>query len=391
MVARPTGTHRYNFVKDSRVLTGTPSPSATTLLEIESLRKAYRGAARPAFELIDLQVREGGFFGLLGSNGAGKTTLISIVSGILAADGGRVALRDASGRFVDPVGARGFVGLVPQELAFYPSLSVIENLRFFGAMQGLGRLLAIEVETTFARLAGGGVATSAPRASGLLTLDDRAELANGRGSTVPTTTQHNVRAYSLLAVFMLVVPLSGTFIKEREQGSLTRLRSIQVPAWIIVGGKVLPYFMINQLQLLLCLLVGRYVVPWMGGEALRFGDSIGGIVLLSVAASLAAIGFGLVVAMFARTAEQASAFGATAILMLAALGGIMVPKILMPVTLRNVAAFSPLGWALDGFLDLFARGADAAAVAPRASALVAFAGVCLALTAWRFSTYARQT
>ncbi|MFN0316288.1 MAG: ABC transporter permease [Burkholderiales bacterium] len=205
---------------------------------------------------------------------------------------------------------------------------------------------------------------------------------------LPSAAQQNVPAYSLLAIFLLVVPLSGTFIKEREQGSLARLESMPVPAGVVIGGKVLPYLMVNLLQVALCFTVGRYVLPLLGGEALRFGHSWGGVIALSLAASLAAIGFGLLVALCARTVEQATAFGATAVLLLAALGGIMVPKMLMPAVLQSIAAWSPLGWALDGYLDVFVRDAGLGMVLPRILALLAFAGLCFATAMWRYSTRA---
>jgi ABC-2 type transport system permease protein len=205
---------------------------------------------------------------------------------------------------------------------------------------------------------------------------------------LPSAAQQNVPAYTLLAIFMLVVPLSGTFIKERDQGSLARLESMPVPAWVVIGGKILPYLAINLLQVGVCFAVGRFVLPLLGGEALHFGHSLLGIVALSLAAGLAAIGFGLLVALFSRTTEQATAFGATAVLLLAALGGIMVPKMLMPSQLQAVAAYSPLGWALDGFLDLFVRNANWVDVLPRIAALLLFALVCFTIAIWRYSTRA---
>ncbi len=215
-----------------------------------------------------------------------------------------------------------------------------------------------------------------------------AENAPSQRQLQPNATQQNVPAYSLLAIFLLVVPLSTTFIKERDQGSLLRLESMPVSSGVVVGGKVLPYLAINLLQMALCFAVGIFLLPLLGGEALRFGHSLSGIVVLSMAASLAAIGFGLLVALFARTTEQATAFGATAILLLAALGGIMVPKMLMPATLQMIAAYSPLGWALDGFLELFVRDAGLSDLLPHIGRLLAFAAMCFAIALWRYSTRA---
>jgi ABC-2 type transport system permease protein len=262
-------------------------------------------------------------------------------------------------------------------------------------------LQGVELRRAMARFAGGGSppastadTAATPHRGGVMRVNDRAIQTNPARNPLPagapTSAQQNVPAYCLLAIFMLVVPLSQTFIKERAQGSLTRLRSMPVPGWVIIGGKFVPYFLINLLQMALCLGVGRFVLPLLGGTALRFEHALGGVMLLSAAASVAAIAFALMVALFARTAEQATAFGATAILLLAALGGIMVPRTLMPPVLQKIGLVSPLGWAQDGFLDLFVRGAGAADVLDRVGGLLAFGLVCMVLAGWRFATLDRQ-
>ncbi len=246
-------------------------------------------------------------------------------------------------------------------------------------------VLGVESSRLYQRFAG--ISLERGQRTSAFEIVDRSDAITTR--VMPTSTQQNVPAYSVLAMFLLVIPLSATFIRERYQGSLTRLRSMPVPGAIIIGGKVLPFFAINLLQMALCLAVGRFLLPLLGGTPLQFSGSAIGIILLTAAVSLAAIGFGLAVAMFARTPEQATAFGATAILLFAALGGIMVPKLLMPRALQTVAEWSPLGWALDGFLDLFVRGASAADVLPRAVALVGFGAVCFAFAMARFGRLAR--
>jgi ABC-2 type transport system ATP-binding protein len=106
-------------------------------IKIEGLCKTYRGAAQAALNNVNLTIEEGDFFALLGPNGAGKTTLISILCGLFSPSSGQIRLRTAAGEWLEPRAARGLLGLVPQELAFYPMLSVIENLRYFAAMHGL--------------------------------------------------------------------------------------------------------------------------------------------------------------------------------------------------------------------------------------------------------------
>jgi ABC-2 type transport system ATP-binding protein len=96
-------------------------------LEIQGVSFRYPGAAEPVLRDVTLDIPAGGVFGLLGPNGAGKTTLLSLIAG---------QRRGATGRLL----VDGSLGLVPQECAFYPMLSCRENLRFFGAVQGIRRL-----------------------------------------------------------------------------------------------------------------------------------------------------------------------------------------------------------------------------------------------------------
>jgi ABC-2 type transport system ATP-binding protein len=85
---------------------------------------------------VSFEIGEGETYGLLGPNGAGKTTTISIVCGLLDADGGSV---EVAGRplTTQSVAAKAAIGYVPQELAIYPDLSARENLRFFARLYGL--------------------------------------------------------------------------------------------------------------------------------------------------------------------------------------------------------------------------------------------------------------
>jgi ABC-2 type transport system ATP-binding protein len=106
------------------------------VLVCEGLTKRY--GARTVVDGISLRIAAGETYGLLGPNGAGKTTTISLVCGLLAPDGGTVAV---AGRPIGPdePAGKAFVGLVPQDVALYPDLSARENLRFFGRLQGLRR------------------------------------------------------------------------------------------------------------------------------------------------------------------------------------------------------------------------------------------------------------
>jgi ABC-2 type transport system permease protein len=201
----------------------------------------------------------------------------------------------------------------------------------------------------------------------------------------PTSVQQNAPAWTMLAMFFLVIPLSVTLIKERQVGSLTRLQSMGAPAWVLLAGKILPYFVINQVQLVLILLEGMYLLPQLGGDRLTIGNAPEAIALVSMAASFAAISFGLLIAAFSHTPEQATTFGATSVLVLAAVGGIMVPKLVMPPAMQRLGDLSPMSWGLEGFLDIFVRGGGVAEVLPECSQLLVFAAICLSIAVWQFA------
>ena len=102
-------------------------------LVLEGVRKRYGDLL--AVDGLSLEVRRGEILGLLGPNGAGKTTTVGLATGLLLPDEGRVEVAGA-GAPSSPA-ARGRLGVAPQALALYESLTGRENLAFFGSIQGL--------------------------------------------------------------------------------------------------------------------------------------------------------------------------------------------------------------------------------------------------------------
>lgn len=107
----------------------------TPALALRGVGKDYGG--RVAVSSIDLEVTAGELFGLVGPNGAGKTTTIAMACGVLAPSRGRIAIGGIDLR-TEPRAAKVKLGCVPQEIALYGDLSAEQNLRYFGALYGLG-------------------------------------------------------------------------------------------------------------------------------------------------------------------------------------------------------------------------------------------------------------
>lgn len=200
-----------------------------------------------------------------------------------------------------------------------------------------------------------------------------------RGRQIPTSVQQNVPAWLVFAMFFVSVPLSTTLVGERNNGTLARLQTMSLPNWQLLMGKLLPYFFLNLCQVILMLLVGIYLVPVFGGDRLEPGNAWGGIALMSVAASLAAVSFGLFVAHLVRTTEQATTLTGAANIIMAAIGGVMVPRFLMPQIMQDFAWVSPMTWGLEGYLDLFLRGGQLRDILPESAGLIIFSGIMLSL------------
>jgi len=104
------------------------------MVEVHDLVKQY--GDRVAVDGVSFSILEGEIFGLLGPNGAGKTTTISVLATLLPSDGGRATIAG-----FDLAGEAGrikpLIGLVPQDLALYPTLSARDNLVFFGSVYRL--------------------------------------------------------------------------------------------------------------------------------------------------------------------------------------------------------------------------------------------------------------
>jgi ABC-type sugar transport system ATPase subunit len=104
------------------------------VLWCKDLRKRFK--ERLAVDGVGFEVAAGETYGLLGPNGAGKTTTISMICGLLRRDGGEVTVAGVS-LDDDPGRVKAAIGYVPQDVALYPDLSGLENLRFWGRMYGL--------------------------------------------------------------------------------------------------------------------------------------------------------------------------------------------------------------------------------------------------------------
>lgn len=195
---------------------------------------------------------------------------------------------------------------------------------------------------------------------------------DGVADIIPNSAQHNVPAWALFAIFFIIVPLSINMVKEKNQGTFVRLRTQPIFYATVLGGKTVVYLAVCLIQFALMLAVGVFIFPLMGLPVLDVSGKLPMLFLVALFAGLAAIGLGLLLGTIAKTQEQAAPFGATFVVILAALGGVWVPVFIMPKFMQVLSKISPMNWGLEGFYDVFLRNASVIQVLPEISLLVLF-------------------
>jgi ABC-2 type transport system ATP-binding protein len=109
------------------------------MLVVNDIKKSFD--QKEVVRGVSFSVSKGESFGLLGPNGAGKSTIISMICGLLTYDDGEVTVDEISVK-KKPLDVKKKIGVVPQEIALYPTMSAKENLLFWGKMYGLSGKIA---------------------------------------------------------------------------------------------------------------------------------------------------------------------------------------------------------------------------------------------------------
>ncbi|MCF2220142.1 ABC transporter permease [Chryseobacterium sp. PS-8] len=185
----------------------------------------------------------------------------------------------------------------------------------------------------------------------------------GKTDIMPNSVQHNVPAWALFAIFFIVVPLSINLVKEKSQGTSVRARISPTPYFVHILGKTFTYLIICVIQFLLMVAVGIYLFPYMDLPQFDVTGKMFPLIVVTIFAGLAAIGFGVLLGTVANTQEQSAPFGATSVVVLAAIGGIWVPVFLMPEFMQTIAKFSPMNWGLNAYYDIILRNSGIGGIA----------------------------
>lgn len=200
----------------------------------------------------------------------------------------------------------------------------------------------------------------------------------------PNSVQQNIPGYTLFGVFFISQLLATSILEEKKVGTFRRLLAAPISRAAFLLGKLAPFLILNLAQIGLMFAIGVYIMPLLGAPKLELGPHLDALFLISLTTSLAANGLGLLIATLAKTSEQIGGLGSLLVVTMAALGGVMVPRFVMPDFMQTIGLITPHAWALTAYQDVLIRGFGVARIIPELEALLGFAVVFFVVALWRF-------
>ncbi len=188
-------------------------------------------------------------------------------------------------------------------------------------------------------------------------------VGSGETSRPPALMESLAPGYTLMFAFFLISTIATTVLEERNVGTFRRLLSTPISRFAILLGKILPYFIIAIVQLLVLLGVSSLVF------GIGLGESLAALLLITVASAASVVGMGIMVAAMAKTGGQAGGVASLLVTAMAAVSGGMFPSIRVPF----VEYVTPHYWAIQGFQDVISRGLGVSAVFLEAGVLLGMA------------------
>jgi ABC-2 type transport system permease protein len=173
---------------------------------------------------------------------------------------------------------------------------------------------------------------------------------------LPNATQHNIPSWTIFAMFFVVLSLGSGIVREKRNGSFIRLKTLPTSYAVAIFSKQLTYLVVTLAQAAVIFALGVWLFPVIGLPVLHFPGDWGALLLVTLLCGWCAVSYAICIGVFAQTEEQANGFGAVSIVILAAIGGLMVPSFAMPGAFHLAMSLSPLHWGLEAYYGVFLEG-----------------------------------
>lgn len=169
----------------------------------------------------------------------------------------------------------------------------------------------------------------------------------------PNAAQHNVPSWTIFAMFFVIMSLGGSIVREKTSGSFIRLKTLPTNYLVGMLSKQITYVGVTIIQAIVIFSIGIWLFPLINLPGLNLPQDVFGLFVVTVLSGWCAVSYAIMVGVFAETHQQSNGFGAISIVILAAIGGLMVPTFTMDTSLKAIANVSPMHWCLQAYYGLF--------------------------------------
>lgn len=171
--------------------------------------------------------------------------------------------------------------------------------------------------------------------------------------TTPNASQHNVPAWTIFAMFFVIMSLGGSVVREKVSGSFIRLKTLPTNYLVGLLSKQITYLVVTLIQAAVIFSMGIWLFPVIGLPPLNPPSDLFALFLVTLVCGWCAVSYSICVGVFADTQEQSNGFGAISIVILACIGGLMVPSFAMQGLAKTLTNISPMHWCLEAYYSLF--------------------------------------
>ncbi|MCP4680689.1 MAG: ABC transporter permease [Deltaproteobacteria bacterium] len=196
-------------------------------------------------------------------------------------------------------------------------------------------------------------------------------VSSGEARATPNAVQQSVPGWTIFALFWIAQLLAINIVGERMTGAYKRILVSPTTRTQYIVGKTIPYLVVNLIQAVFMFGIGVFVLPLLGCLEIELGN-LPALAFMTVAISFVASGFGILMASVSKSDSFVATISAALLIIMCVIGGIMVPKFIMPEFMQKMSLYVPQGWAMDGYQNIIVKGHGVVDVLPCVGVLVLF-------------------
>ncbi|MEJ2735898.1 MAG: ABC transporter permease [Anaerolineae bacterium] len=205
-----------------------------------------------------------------------------------------------------------------------------------------------------------------------------------RGREEFNLSSFSVAGFAILFAFLIAQDTASSIFGERREGTFRRLLAAPMSKGDLLLGKMLPNFLIVLLQMAIIFAVSLVLLPLLGLDPPEMGNSLLGLIVVTIMVALCSTSLGILIAALARTQSQVGGISSLVLWLAGLFGGAFIPGFLLSGFLDTIGKVVPHYWALQAYNNLMIRGQGLVDILPELGILAGFTVVFFVIGLLRF-------